>query len=215
MVRGGDFETIFRFTCDGTCRLFDDSYLEYKHIVNDLEREGDKRGIRSAGFDTPTQNHLEALFDVLRDFVRNYLQIYFQWNAATGPSAVNGDPETLAWLEELNAGVPNGVDLSPKNLTWDELAPLLARRRYLVTVQHEILGSHMSDYQLWTHRQPARVREDFRREPLDVYQRLVNANFILNIPAAAGALLILCVGSHPFGAHSVCMTSAEAPVGLS
>ena len=54
MVRGGDFETIFSFTFDGMCRLFDDSYLEYKHIVNDPESDGDKRGVRSAGFDTPT-----------------------------------------------------------------------------------------------------------------------------------------------------------------
>ena len=61
------------------------------------------------------------------------------------------------------------------------MARLLARQLYLVTVQHEILGSYMWDYQLWTHRQPARIYEDFRREPLDVYQRLVNANFNLNV----------------------------------
>ena len=50
-----------------------------------------------------------------------------------------------------------------------------------MTAQHEILGTYMWDYQLWTHRQPARVYEDFRREPLDVYQRLVNANYNLNV----------------------------------
>ena len=61
------------------------------------------------------------------------------------------------------------------------LARLLAGQLYLVTVQHEILGSHLWDYQLWTHRQPARVYSDFRREPLDVYQRLVNANYNLNV----------------------------------
>ena len=32
-----------------------------------------------------------------------------------------------------------------------------------------------------THVQPARVYADGRREPLDVYQRLVNANFNLNV----------------------------------
>jgi arachidonate 15-lipoxygenase len=181
MVHGGDFETIFSLTFDGMCRLFDDTYLEYEHIVNDPERDGNKRRVRGAGFDTPTQDNLEALFDVMHGFVRNYLLIYFPSNAATGPSAVNGDPETLAWLDELNTGVPKGVGLSPQNLTWDELARLLTCQLYLVTVQHEILGSHMWDYQLWMHRQPVRVYEDFRREPLDVYQRLVNANFILNV----------------------------------
>ena len=39
----------------------------------------------------------------------------------------------------------------------------------------------MWNYQLWTHRQPARIYPDFEREPLDVYQRLVNANYILNV----------------------------------
>jgi hypothetical protein len=181
MVRGGDFETIFSFTFDGMCRLFDDSYLEYEHIVNDPERDGNNRRLRGAGFDTPTQDNLEALFRVMHSFVRNYLQIYFPQNAATGPSAVKGDPETLAWLDELNAGLPKGVGLNPQNLTWDELARMLTGQLYLVTVQHEILGSHMWDYQLWTHRQPARVYENFQREPLDVYQRLVNANYILNV----------------------------------
>ena len=58
---------------------------------------------------------------------------------------------------------------------------MLAGQLYLVTAQHEILGSFMWNYQLWTHRQSARIYEDFRAEPLDVYQRLVNANYILNV----------------------------------
>ena len=66
-------------------------------------------------------------------------------------------------------------------MTRASLARLLATQLYLVTVQHEILGSFMWNYQLWTHRQPARIYDDFRREPLDIYQRLVNANFNLNV----------------------------------
>jgi hypothetical protein len=181
MVRGGDFESIFSFTFGGMCRLFDESHLAYRHLVNDPEADGDARGVRGAGFDTPTQDNLEALFDVMHRFVCNYLQIYCPRNSATGSSAVHDDAETLAWLEELNARVPNGVGVSPSNVTWDKLARLLAGQLYLVTVQHEILGSHVWDYQLWTHRQPARVYKDFQREPLDVYQRLVNANYNLNV----------------------------------
>jgi hypothetical protein len=181
MVCGGDFETIFSFTFDGMCGLFDDTYLAYPHLVNDPEADGNARGVRGAGFDTPTQTNLEALFDVIHRFVCNYLEIYYPRNAATGASAVHGDAETLAWLEELNARVPNGVGVSRNDVTWDKLARLLAGQLYLVTVQHEILGSHMWDYQLWTHRQPARVYKDFQREPLDVYQRLVNANYNLNV----------------------------------
>ena len=181
MARGGEFETIFSFTFEGMSRLFDDSYLAYPHLVNDPEADGEARGVRGAGFDTPTQDNLEALFDVMHRFVCNYLEIYYPRNSATGASAVHGDAETLAWLKELNALVPNGVGVNPNDVTWNSLARLLASQLYLVTAQHDILGSHMWDYQLWTHRQPARVYEDFRREPLDVYQRLVNANYNLNV----------------------------------
>jgi arachidonate 15-lipoxygenase len=181
MVHGGDFETIFSFTFEGMCRLFDDSYLAYPHLVNDPEADGNARGVRGAGFDTPTQENLEALFDVMHRFVCNYLEIYYPRNADTGAAAVHGDAEVLAWLEELNARVPNGVGVGPNDVTWDKLARLLASQLYLVTVQHEILGSCMWDYQLWTHRQPARVYQGFQREPLDVYQRLVNANYNLNV----------------------------------
>ena len=181
MARGGDFESIFSFTFEGMCRLFDDGYLAYRHIVNDPEADGDARGVRGVGFETPTQDNLEALFEVMHRFVCIYLGIYLPRNSAIGPSAVGGDVETQAWLEELNARVPNGVGVCPSDVTWNSLARLLARQLFMVTAQHEILGSFMWDYQLWTHRQPARVYEDFRREPLDIYQRLVNANYNLNV----------------------------------
>jgi hypothetical protein len=180
MVRGGDFETTFSFTFKGMCDLFDDTYDQYQHSVNDPEAEGKSRYVRGANFDTPTQQNLEKLFDIMHRFVRNYLEIYWPRNA-TGVKDVRSDPETLAWLRELNSLLPNGVGLNPARFTWDELARMLAGQLYLVTVQHEILGSFMWNYQLWIHRQPARIYDDFRPEPLDVYQRLVNANYILNV----------------------------------
>ena len=180
MARGGDFETTFSFTFKGMCDLFDDTYPQYQHIVNDPEKDGVLRGLPSAKFDTPTQQNLEELFEVMHNFVCDYLEIFFP-RSATGANDVRNDPETLAWLKELNACVPNGVGVDPTAFTWVELARMLAGQLFLVTAQHEILGSFMWNYQLWTHRQPARIYEDFRAEPLDVYQRLVNANYILNV----------------------------------
>jgi hypothetical protein len=184
MVRGGDFETTFSFTFDGMCRLFDDTYLDYHHSVNDPEVDGKSRGVRGAPFDTPTQQNLEELFDVMHRFVRNYLEIYYPRNP-NGTNAIRGDAEVMAWLDELNSLLPNGVGVSRSDVTWDTLARMLAGQLFLVTVQHEILGSFMWNYQLWTHRQPARIYDDFQPEPLDVYQRLVNANYILNVPRRA------------------------------
>ena len=99
MARGGDFETIFSFTFDGMCQLFDDSYLAYPHLVNDPKADGDARGVRGAGFDTPTQENLEALFDVMHRFVCNYLEIYYPRNSATGASAVHNEAGVIVRYE--------------------------------------------------------------------------------------------------------------------
>jgi hypothetical protein len=52
---------------------------------------------------------------------------------------------------------------------------------YFAAVEHEVLGSGLWDYQLWNDTSPVRVYADGRRVPVDVYQRLVNADFNLNV----------------------------------
>ena len=180
MAPGGDFETTFSFTFDGMCDLFDATYGQYQHSVNDPETDGNSRGVRGVGFETPTQKNLEALFNIIHHFVCEYLNIYYPQNA-TGANDVHNNTEILDWLDELKRLVPNEVGVDPKNFTWVDLARMVAGQLYLVTVQHEILGSFMWNYQLWTDRQPPRIYKDSPREPLDVYQRLVNANYILNV----------------------------------
>jgi arachidonate 15-lipoxygenase len=44
-----------------------------------------------------------------------------------------------------------------------------------------MVGSFLWNYQLWIDRQPLRVYRDGRREPIDIYNRFFNANFILNV----------------------------------
>jgi len=182
MVRGGDFETVFSFTFDGTCRLFDETYGDFRIVINDPEEDAKARQVRDAGFDTPTQANLEALFNIMHAHARAYLRLYYP-DAPPGASdaAIRSDEPILAWLDELNSLIPNGVEVSRTNVTLDSLARLVARFMYLVTAQHEILGSYLWNYQLWTHRQPVRVYKNGQREPLDVYQRLVNANYNLNV----------------------------------
>jgi hypothetical protein len=180
MVRGGDFETTFSFTFTGMCDLYDATYGQYQHSVNDPAEDGKLRGLPKAAFETPTQKNLEDLFNVIHQFVCQYLEIYYP-RSATGANDVHNDTEILEWLDELKRLVPNGVGVDPNNFTWDDFARMVAGQLYLVTVQHEILGSFMWNYQLWTDRQPPRIYKDSPREPLDVYQRLVNANYILNV----------------------------------
>ena len=76
MVRGGDFETVFSFTFDGTCRLFDETYGDFRIVINDPEEHA-KPADLDAGFDTPTQANLEALFNVMHAHARDYLRLYY------------------------------------------------------------------------------------------------------------------------------------------
>jgi Animal haem peroxidase len=194
MVLGGDFETIFSFRHDGMCRLFEDTYQQFDFLVNDPVKDAERRGVRGNGlnFKTPTQENLENLFEVFRRHAERYLLIYYRSDGtipaeeslslpARGNRVLSQDPNVAKWLKDLNRLIPNGIPVKDDHVTTENLARLIASFIYLVTVQHEMLGTFLWNYQLWTHRQPVRLYRDGRREPLDVYQRLINANFNLNV----------------------------------
>ena len=87
------------------------------------------------------------------------------------------------WITELDGSIPNGIKAVLRGgITRDSVSRLIARFMYLVTVQHDIVGSFLWNYQLWAHKQPTRMYRNGNRMPLDAYQRLVNANFNLNVP---------------------------------
>ncbi len=181
MVKDGDFDTIFSFTHEGMSRLFADTYRSFSFIVNDPKEDARTRGVSDlmARTKDSSQKNLESLFDVIHRHVERYLSIYYP----DGTLQRNGerDQEITRWIAALNELIPSGTHVDHNTALLSDLATLLARFIYLVTVQHELLGTFLWNYQLWTHRQPIRVYRDGRREPLDVYQRLVNANFNLNV----------------------------------
>jgi len=181
MVKGGDFDSIFSFTHAGMCELFSRTYRQYRFSVNDPEQDAADRGINKAEFDTPTQDDLQSLFELFYRHAEQYIDLYYKTDSAfqTEP----GKP-VLKWLDELNDpdhGLPNGVPTTSHTLSKQGLARLLAGIMYLVTVHHDMVGSFLWNYQLWAHTQPPRLYRDGRRLPWDVYQRLVNANFNLNV----------------------------------
>jgi arachidonate 15-lipoxygenase len=182
MLRGGDFETTFSYTFDGMCRLFDDSWRDFDFGINDPQHDALARQVLDQGFDTPTEENLVALFEPMLAHARHYLELYYPHAAqGAGTEGLRDDDSVLAWLDELNRLVPNGVGVSRADVTLERLARLVARCIYMVSAQHEILGGFLWNYQLWTHRQPVRVYASGQPEPLDVYQRLVNANYNLNV----------------------------------
>ena len=180
MLKGGDFEGIFSYTHAGMCRLFDDSYQQHDLTVVDPVHDAVRRGIGGAGFDTPALDTYVAHFDVFRAHASRYLRLYYG-----SDGDLRADEHVQAWLAELDQLTPGGIGavLGP-SVTFDVVARLAAVLIYLATTHHEILGTGMWNYQMWTHVQPVRVYVSGRREPVDVYQRLVNANFMLNVRRA-------------------------------
>jgi len=181
MVRGGDFESVFSFTHSGTCRLLESTFADFDLAAINPRLDAAQRGIGEAGFATPATDNRIDLYDAIERHCSRYLDLYY-----ASDDVLSSDRFFVAWLSALERGIPNGVrHVAGTDITIDGAARLVATFIYLATVEHEIVGSGLWDYQLWTDVQPVRVAYDGRREPLDVYQRLVNANFNLNIHRTA------------------------------
>ena len=133
--------------------------------------------------DAPTEDNLARLFGLMLAHARHYLALYYPHAGSSpdGPESLRSDAPLGAWLDELNLLVPGGVGVTSADVDLDSLARLVARCIYLASVQHEIAGGFLWNYQLWVHRQPVRVYASGQREPWDIYQRLVNANYNLNV----------------------------------
>ncbi len=180
MAPGGDFDSIFSFTHRGMCALFSESYEEYDLGVLDPARDAKRRGLLDGGFDTPALANRQAHWDVMYAHALRYLKIYYP-----SPTALRDDAAVVDWTEALESMVPNGVRaVLGLDITLESLARLVAAFIYMATMEHEILGTGLWNYQMWTHVQPVRVYRNGQRVSLDVYQRLINANFNLNVTRA-------------------------------
>ena len=180
MFPGGEFDTVFGFTHGGMCKLFADTYDAYRISVIDPERDWEARGLAGSNFDAPVQRNLQDLFDVMHRHATRYVNAYFP-----DDKAIKDDRSVQDWLAELDRLIPNGIDGVLEGSTGRAgVARLIAAFIYMASVQHEAMGTALWNYQLWVHKHPVRVRTDGQREPLDIYQRLVNANFNLNVSRA-------------------------------
>lgn len=180
MVKGGDFETTFSFTHKGMCKLFADTYDQYDVTVLDPPRDAERRGITSGRFDTLALTNRLELFNVMLAHALRYMRMYYD-----SDEALRADENFQNWLAELDRLVPNGIRrLSGDVISIESAGRLIAAFIYMATVEHEILGTGLWNYQLWTNVQPVRIYRNGQRETVDVYQRLVNANFNLNVRRA-------------------------------
>jgi hypothetical protein len=170
----GDFEGIFSLTHRGVSSLIDASIDAFDLGTIDPDVDVLNRGLGDLA--TPSIDNRREHHAVFLAHARRYLERYYD-----DDDEIGADPAILAWWAEVADRLP-GVELVAGPVGGVErVARLAAAIMQLATVEHEILGSGLWDYQLWGDAFPARVPADGSRPPLDVYQRLVNANFNLNV----------------------------------
>lgn len=177
MSPGGDFEAVFTYTHRGMCELFEATFGDFDLGMIEPEVDAGRRGVLTAGIDTPALDNRRRLMGVLFAHTRRYLGTYYPDDDALAGNGEFGD-----WLAAMDRHLPHGVGvITAGGISLDGAARLLATLIYLVTVEHEIVGSGLWDYQLWSDIHPVRVYRDGSRPPLDVYLRLVNGDFVLNV----------------------------------
>ena len=177
LAPGGDFEGIFSFTHRGMCELFDATSTSFDLASINPILDSSRRGITGTGVATPAADNWSSLYAVMVGHAQRYLAVYYASDEAVAADAALG-----AWIEDLDQFLPNGTrGVLGDTVTAAGVASLLATVIYLATVEHEITGSGLWNYQLWNDTSPVRIYEDGRRVSVDVYQRLVNANLTLNV----------------------------------
>ena len=174
IVPRGDFEQIYSFTHDGMCELMEVSAKEFRFDIGNPNADAVRRGLTQHGIDLPTQRNEEALYEVIHRHVERYVGLYYDQDAT-----VQNDRAILRWGKHLQQLLPH-ANIGLKK-TVASLKDTIAGFIYFVTVYHESVGALLWNYQMWTGIHPIRVYQDGRREPLDVYQRLVNTNYLLHV----------------------------------
>ena len=177
LVPGGDFEGMFSLTHRGVCALIDASIDGFDFGTIDPDVDASSRGLGDLA--TPSIDNRRQHHAVFLAHARRYLERYYDDDGITADEAVR------AWEAELARRVSGIGRVTASTVGVESVARLAAAIMQLAALEHEILGSGMWDYQLWTDAVPARVPTDGTRPPLDVYQRLVNANFNLNVHRTA------------------------------
>lgn len=178
LMPDGDFEAIYSLTYSGLCQLIGKAGQDFNLRSCDPDEDARDRGLLESGLPMQTFWNCRRIFRVFQAHAERYLRLYF------ADDDIRTDQSIRNWLTELTRLLPNGLGLASAPLTCAALARVVARFMYLASVQHEQLGTQLWNYQLWAHTHPVRVYRDGRRLPEDVYQRLVNSNYVLNVVRA-------------------------------
>ena len=178
MSNGGEFDAIYSLSHRAKCKLFEATTGAFDLASINPVLDAARRGVGAVS--SPARDNWTALYDVLLAHARRSLGVSY-----SSVEAITDDGPLGAWIDALDRGLPHGVrtvmGAVGRAPTLDGVATLIATLIYLATVEHEITGSGLWDYQLWSDRSPVRIYDNGQQVPIDVFQRLVNANLTLNV----------------------------------
>lgn len=176
----GDFVNIFSFTHRGLMAYFDAMHAKYDISVTDPDTDWNRRGLIGTQLECASHQNLTELFTVMHDHALRYLMAYY-----ASDEELAADRKVQEWVEDLDHFIPNGVNAvlgSP--ITRAGMARLIGSFIYEGNTIHDLAGTTLWDYQLWSDHNPVRMYANEQRPPLDVYFRLVNNNFGLQLKRA-------------------------------
>lgn len=177
LLPNGDFVNMFSLSHDGLMKYYDAMYERYDILITDPEADWERRGLKDAKFDSPTHDNLCDLFTVMHDHANRYINAYY-----ASDEELQKDGAVVEWLQGLDKIMPNGLKLGiGAELTRAGLARTIGAFIYEGNTIHDMVGTSLWDYQLWADRNPTRVYRDGRRVPVDVFQRVLNNNFSLQL----------------------------------
>lgn len=176
MGPGGDFESIFGLSHRGMCELFEATTGDFDLASINPATDATRRGVADVALDQPAHDNRMALYGVIHTHTQRYLNRYYD-----SDDDVSDDQFLGAWIADLDSTIPRGVrGICGDTIDLGTLSSLTATIIYLATVEHEITGTGLWNYQLWPDVSPVRIYENGRRLPVDVYQQSVNTNLNLN-----------------------------------
>jgi hypothetical protein len=177
MLPDGDFVNMFSFTHKGLMDYFDDMHLKYDVRMMDPQSDWERRGLGDSLVDKPSHDNLLELFAVMHGHAGRYIYQYYASDAA-----LRKDDEVIYWLRKLHETIPNGIP--PELISHPSragLARFIGSYIYEGSTVHTLAGTNLWDYQLWMDKNPVRIYKNGQRVPLDVYQRVLNNNFALQL----------------------------------
>jgi len=100
-----------------------------------------RRGTATTPFDYPYRDNVMQAWTLTRQYTDDYLRLYYG-----GEQAVKADAQVVAWLEELERLVPNGIYRGGEEVSREWLARLCATLLHLSTMEHDVLNNIVWDY---------------------------------------------------------------------